>query len=410
MSKPAVYILGGYQSDFAINWSRAGLSIYDLLKASVEGALDATSIVPDEVEVAHIGNFVGELFCGQGHLGGLFSSIHPAFSSLPASRHEAAYASGGIAILAAAAEIEAQRYDVACIIGIELMRNVSGEQAACNLRAAAWIGREAQEAKFPWPYMFDRLMDVYAERYGLKHEHLAHIAQVNFSNAKRNPNAQTRQWNFQGQSFTEDDTLNPIIEGRLRKQDCGQITDGAATVMLVSERFAVAYARKHCLNIESLPIIKGWGHRTAPMLLEAKLAASRDQPYIFPHVHSTIIDAFRRAGVKDVWEMDCIETHDCFTISEYMAIDHFGLTRPGESWKAIEEGTIELDGKLPINPSGGLIGAGHPVGASGVRMVLDAYKQVTGTAGGYQVEGARNVATLNIGGSATTCVSFVVGV
>jgi len=107
--------------------------------------------------------------------------------------------------------------------------------------------------------------------------------------------------------------------------------------------------------------------------------------------------------------VDAIETHDCFTTSEYMAIDHFGLTKPGESWKAVEDGTIEMGGKLPINPSGGLIGAGHPVGATGCRQVLDAYKQVTGSAGEYQVEGAKRVATLNIGGSGTTSVCFVVG-
>jgi acetyl-CoA C-acetyltransferase len=92
-----------------------------------------------------------------------------------------------------------------------------------------------------------------------------------------------------------------------------------------------------------------------------------------------------------------------------MAIDHFGLTPPGKSWQAIEEGVIDLDGQLPINPSGGLIGAGHPVGGTGVRQVLDAYRQVTDTAGGYQVSGAKKVATLNIGGSGTTSVSFVVG-
>ncbi len=92
-----------------------------------------------------------------------------------------------------------------------------------------------------------------------------------------------------------------------------------------------------------------------------------------------------------------------------MAIDHFGLTKPGESWKAVEDGTIEMGGKMPINPSGGLIGAGHPVGATGVRQVLDAYKQVTGQAGDYQVEGARRFATLNIGGSGTTSCAFVVG-
>jgi acetyl-CoA C-acetyltransferase len=91
-----------------------------------------------------------------------------------------------------------------------------------------------------------------------------------------------------------------------------------------------------------------------------------------------------------------------------MAIDHLGLTAPGESWKAVEDGSIAMGGRCPVNPSGGLIGLGHPVGATGVRMLLDAAKQVRGDAGDYQVEGARRVQTLNIGGSATTTVSFIV--
>ena len=95
-------------------------------------------------------------------------------------------------------------------------------------------------------------------------------------------------------------------------------------------------------------------------------------------------------NVSGIEKINAIETHDCFTTSEYMAIDHFGITKPGESWKAVEEGVIELGGKLPINPSGGLIGAGHPVGCTGVRQMLDLHRQVTGTAGEYQVEGAKN--------------------
>jgi len=114
--------------------------------------------------------------------------------------------------------------------------------------------------------------------------------------------------------------------------------------------------------------------------------------------------------LADVNDVDGIETHDCFTTSEYMAVDHFGITEPGESWKAVEEGWLEIDGKHPINPSGGLIGAGHPVGATGVRQLLDGYLQVTDQAGDYQVEGAKNFQTLNIGGSGTTSVSFVLGV
>jgi acetyl-CoA C-acetyltransferase len=114
--------------------------------------------------------------------------------------------------------------------------------------------------------------------------------------------------------------------------------------------------------------------------------------------------------MKAVTSVDGLETHDCFTITEYMAIDHSGLTAPGDSWKAIEEGRIALDGDFPINASGGLIGLGHPVGATGVRMVLDCVKQVSGRAGEYQIVGAENLLTFNVGGSTTTCASLVVGV
>jgi acetyl-CoA C-acetyltransferase len=108
--------------------------------------------------------------------------------------------------------------------------------------------------------------------------------------------------------------------------------------------------------------------------------------------------------------LDGIETHDCFSATEYMAIDHFGITAPGESWKAVESGLIEPTGDLPVNPSGGLIGGGHPVGATGARMLFDASKQVRGIAGDVQVDNAKTFATLNIGGSLSTVASFVVGV
>ena len=130
-------------------------------------------------------------------------------------------------------------------------------------------------------------------------------------------------------------------------------------------------------------------------------------PYVLPHVRSAVLDALDRAHVT-LDDVDGFEVHDCFTPSEYLAIDHIGLTGPGESWKAIENSEIELGGRLPINPSGGLIGGGHPVGASGVRMLVDAAKQVSGAAGGYQVEGARTFGTLNFGGSTATTVSFIV--
>jgi acetyl-CoA C-acetyltransferase len=188
------------------------------------------------------------------------------------------------------------------------------------------------------------------------------------------------------------------------------VTDGAVAVFVASEKKAKAYAERRGIPLTNIPRIKGWGHHTARIRFEDKIVDSRNHRYVLPHVRSTITDALRRAGIADINGIDVIETHDCFTTSEYMAIDHFGITEPGKSWIAVEEGWIEIDGIHPINPSGGLIGAGHPVGATGVRQVLDGYKQVTETADSFQVEDAKNVATLNIGGSGTTSVSFVVGV
>lgn len=406
-----VYILGGAQTDFARNIEREGGGIFELFRDVAEAAFTATQIEPKEVEVAHVGNFVGELFAGQGQLGGFFGHVHPDLAGIPASRHEAACASGSIAILAAAAEIEAERYGLALVLGIELMRNVPGQKAAEYLGAAAWTGREAQEARYLWPYMFSQVAAEYEERFGLDRSHLHAISENNFANAKRNPNSQTRGWSLGPDNFSEsNDEANPPIEGSLRKSDCGQVTDGAAAIFLASREVAEAYARKRGIPMESIPRIKGWGHSTAPLLYSTKVTASRGESYIFPSVRKAMTDALTRAEMPDIYACDGVEVHDCFSITEYMAIDHFGITPPGESWRAIEDGTIALGGKLPVNPSGGLIGLGHPVGATGVRMMLDSWQQVTGNAGDYQVEGAKNMASFNVGGSATTSVSFVVGI
>jgi acetyl-CoA C-acetyltransferase len=405
-----VYILGGWQSDFSANWARQGIDFAGAFSQVVGEGLASVDLEPKDIDSGHVGNFVGELFAGQGLLGGFFGLVHPDFDGLPTARHEAACASGSVAILAASAEIEAGRYDLSCVVGLEMMRNVPGQKAAENLGSAAWAGHEFQDAKFLWPRAFSDLGEEYERRWGLNYDHLAQIAEINFANGKRNPNAQTRDWAFNDKSFTKDDQANPVVEGMIRKNDCGQVTDGAAVVFLASAKRAAKYAAKRGIALESLPQIKGWGHRSAPISYDRKLRNSEGQPYIFPQVKRAIDDARARAGVSDLAQLDAVETHDCFTTTEYMAIEHLGLTEPGKAWQAIEDGSIAMGGRLPINPSGGLIGCGHPVGATGVRMTLDAFKQVTGTADAYQVEGAKTVQTLNIGGSTTTTVSLVVGV
>jgi len=401
-----IFVLGGAQSDFARNWAREGLGIFDLMSETVRAGLAACALDASDVEVAHIGNFVGERFCDQGQLGGLFAAITPAFDGIPTSRHEAACASGSMALMAAMADIAAGRYDLACVLGVELMRNVPGHQASIHLGTAAWSGREAQDATHVWPYLFSELGCEYERRYGLHYDHLGEIARINYENARVNPNAQTRTWAFGPGAFTADDDANPVVEGMVRRNDCGQVTDGAAVIFLASRRFAERWQAARAGRAVSR--IAGWGHRTATMLFADKVARSAGSELIFPQTRRAITDAFQRAGIPDAFALDAIETHDCFAITEYMAIDHFGLTAPGQSWRAVEDGTIGKGGRLPINPSGGLIGLGHPVGATGVRMVLDAHRQVTGQAGDCQVDGASRVATLNIGGSATTTVCTVV--
>ncbi len=407
-----IYILGGSQTDFARNWSREGLEIFDMFSETLVAAVANAGIEPAQIEVGHVGNFVAELFARQGLMGGFFGMVYPELASLPTSRHEAACASGSMAILSAMRDIEAGHYDVACVLGLELMRNVNGQTGAEYLGAAAWQGHEARpgDCQFPWPHMFDRLTGEYDRRYGIDADHLNRIAEINFGNAKRNPLAQTRDWQFAAGAFSCSDELNPVIEGRVRKKDCGQITDGAACIILAGERAARAQAEKRGQRLADLPRIKGWGHRSAPILLDRKLQLSADAPLVFPHAAACLTEAAQRAGFARVAELDGLETHDCFTMTEYMAIDHAGLTPPGQSWQAIEDGRITPDGRFPINPSGGLIGLGHPVGATGVRMVLDCARQVSGTAGDYQLRKAENMITFNVGGSTTTCASFVVGI
>jgi acetyl-CoA C-acetyltransferase len=409
MSTP-VYILGGHQTDFAKAWSRHGQDLSHMVDEATRGALADARVDAAQVQSIHVGNAFGEIQRRQAHLGSMVAQVVPELWGVPAMRHEGACASASLAVLAAMAEIEAGRYDCVLVVGAEELKNLPGDESSANQNAAAWQGHEDIDCRFMWPAAFGLVAQEYERRHGLDRRFLNRISEINYGNARRNPNAQTRKWQFEPGAFSDDDALNPLIEPGTRRQDCGQITDGAAALLLAGPRFAAAHAARTGLRLEQLPRILGWGHHNAPLRLKDKLAYSAGAEFVFPHVRQTIVDAFGRAGLAGADALDGIETHDCFTATEYMAIDHFGLTPPGQSWRAVEDGTIEFGGRLPVNPSGGLIGGGHPVGATGARMLLDAARQVCGSAGDYQVPGAKTFATLNIGGSCATVCSFVVGV
>ena len=413
--KNKVYILGGAQTDFERNWTKEGKTMIALLKEVIVDGLAGAGLSFDDIcelnkenrVACFVGNFIAEKYTEQGHLGAFLTEVDPAFYGVPSARYEAACASGSAAIDAAQTKIQTGDYDVAVVLGWELMKTVDSKAGGDFLGRAAFYDKESKGIDLPFPKLFGRLADETIKRYALDEtrymDALAQIAVNNYANAKRNPLAQTRKWFMSiEQAKLRGTETNPYIGGRLAVSDCSQVTDGAAVVVLASERFI---NERH---IKDKPIIKGYGHRVAPMLFDKKMQESQDLPYILPWTRQAVLDAYRRSKLSPE-DIDVFETHDCFTSSEYAAISAFGLTEPGREYEAVESGLIAFDGKKPINPSGGLIGCGHPVGASGVRMFLDLCKQVTDSAGGYQVKDVRNAMMLNIGGSATTNYVFVVG-
>ena len=401
-----VRILGGYQTDFARNWMREGCGIADVMSEVIRGALEQASVDASEVGSIHVGNAAGELFASQGHLGALALEADPALRGLPTARHEAACASGGVSIMAAWAEIEAGRCDVALVVGVEQMKTVSPAKGSEYLGTAAWYEREAKGVEFPFPKLFGRLGAEYMRRFEIPPDeyagHQVYLSDLMFRNARNNPRAQTRSWDLGAATEKLDFRISPEITVR----DCSQITDGAAAIVLASE----GYAASRRASGSALPALMGWGHTTAQISIEDKLAESAGEEYVLPHARRAVTDAMERARIGGPDELTSLEFHDCFTTTAYSAVDLVGLTAPGDNARAIDEGWLEMDGRLPLNPSGGLIGTGHPVGATGVRQVLDAARQASGSAGDYQVARKGPALAVNIGGSGTTTVATVVGV
>lgn len=409
------YILGGAQTDFERNWTKEGKNVVALLKEAMKDGLQDVGLTYEDIielnksnQVAcFVGNFIAEQYVNQGHLGALLTEVNPAFYGVPSARYEAACASSSVALDAGITKISNGDYDVAIVAGWELMKTVDSKTGGDFLGYAAYYEKEGKGIDFPFPKLFGKLADEILGKYDVDEQcfmnALARISVINYANGKRNPNAQTRKW-FMDQMQAESRGIdtNPCVGGRLAVSDCSQVTDGAAVVVLASEKFI----KEH--GIKNAPVVKGYGHRTAPMVFDKKMSDAKESEYILPWTRQAVLDAYRRSGLT-VDDIDFFETHDCFTSSEYAAISAFGITEPGKEYEAVEQGVIAFDGNKPINPSGGLIGCGHPVGASGARMFLDLYKQVSGKAGTYQVKKADNGMMLNIGGSATTNYVFIVG-
>lgn len=379
-----VHVLGGAQTDFERNWTKEGKNLVAMLKEVVNDGFEATNFTFDELKRLNndnrvecfVGNFIAEQYLNQGHLGAFLTEVNEAFYGVPSARYEAACASSSVALEAAMTKINAGDIDVAIVVGFEMMKTVDSKIGGDILGKAAYYEKEGKGIELPFPKLFGRLVDAYLEKYPQLNkkrylDSLARISVINYENAKRNKNAQTRKWYMDFEQASNRGTeTNPLVGGKLAVSDCSQVTDGAVLIILASEK----YIKEK--NIDSNIVIKGYGHRTAPLLFDKKIEDNKGSAYVLPWTRQAVLDAYKRSGLT-VDDIDVFETHDCFTSSEYAAISAFGLTEPGKEYEAIDSGLISFNGNKPINPSGGLIGCGHPVGATGTRMFLDLYKQVT---------------------------------
>ncbi|MFN4241640.1 MAG: thiolase C-terminal domain-containing protein [Tepidisphaerales bacterium] len=401
----AVFVLGAARTDFARNLLKEGKSLRDVIVEAGSAAIAASGLSPADVQSGVVGNFAAGLFTRQLHLGAMLTAIDPALRGVPTVHVEAACASGAAAVLTGVHQILAHAADVVLVVGAEQQKTMPVADGAEVLAAAGDARLERERYGTP---LFPRLFAEIARRYTARHGDIARamatIAAKNLAHARRNPLAQTRgRPPLSVQAAMTSGEHNPEIAPPLCLADCSQVTDGAAAVVLGSEQVARRLGR---------PAVRllGYGHTTDRLGLDEK-----DVP-AFPAARAAVERAYAMASVGPQ-ELKAAEVHDCFSITELIAYELLGLAAPGQGKRLAESGATasrevrqELglsgpqggDPEVLVNAGGGLIGDGHPVGATGVRQVADAYRLLTG---GTVLPGP--VVTFNMGGTLTTSVAMV---
>ena len=301
----------------------------------------------------------------------------------PAVRFENACATGSAALYGALDFLEAGRGQVAVVLGAEKMTATPTAQVGDILLGASYVAEEAAvEGGFAG--LFGQIAQSYFQRYGDQSEALAMIAAKNHRNGMANPYAHMRK-DFGVDFCNTPSEKNPRVAGPLRRTDCSLISDGAAVLVLAAPEAAAGGPR-------------AVGFR-ARVQANDILAMSRRDVLAFEGARRAWAGALGQAGMT-LDDLALVETHDCFTIAELLEYEAMGLTAPGEGARAIREGTVARDGRLPVNPSGGLKSKGHPIGATGVSMHVMAAMQVAGEAGDMQIPGATTAGVFNMGGVA----------
>lgn len=377
-----VAIIGVSQTKFGELWDK---SFRDLIVEAGIKAIEDANVEGDELGAMYVGNMSAGLFVQQEHIASLIAD-HSGLAPIPCARVEAACASGGLALRNGIMAVASGYHDMVISAGVEKMTDVVDPTPA--IATASDQEWEAQQG-VTFPSLYAMMARRHMYEYGTTREQLAMVSVINHKNGAKNPLAQFPM------EISVDAVLNSsIVADPLRLLDCSPVSDGAAAVILCPAEDAKKYT--------DTPIyVKASAQASGTIALHDR----KNLTTIDSTVHASR-NAYKMAGLgpKDI---DLVEVHDCFSINGLLAVEDLGFVEKGKGGIAIEEGMTELDGQIPVNPSGGLKARGHPLGATGIAQAAEIVWQLRGEAGKRQVDGAQIGMTHNIGGTGGTAAVHI---
>ncbi len=381
-----VAIIGVGMQKWGELWEK---SFRDLFVEAALNALADTKV--DKLDSMYVGCMTGGLFVGQEHIGSIMAD-YLGQKGLPATRVESACASGGLALRCGFIEVASGMSDLVLVGGVEKMTDVSGDGATYALATAADQEYEVfNGATFPGLYAL--MARAYMEQYGATRDQLSAVAVKNHDNGLNNPNAQ-----YQMKIDIKTVNESVMVADPLRILDCSPITDGAAAMILCPLDRVKEFSNKPAIKIIGCGMatdsIALHDRRSLTSLDAVKMSAER---------------AYKMAG-KTVNDINVTEVHDCFTIAEIIVSEALGMFPCGKGAAAAAAGETRIEGKFPINASGGLKSKGHPVGATGIAQAIEIVHQLRGDAGKRQVKNAKVGMTQNMGGSGGSSVVHIMEV
>ncbi len=412
-----VYILGGAHTPFIgkfrpdFIWkghpdfgSRQNPTLEDHLRRAAREAMTAAAVEARHVERGFVGNFAGECFSKQGHLGAVLAGAHPDLRRKPHVRLEGACASGGLA-LAAAVDAIGAGCDLALVVGAEVQTTVDAKEGADFLARAAAYSLQRSMDPFTFPCLFARRVRAYREAHGASPEEIAAVVLKAHKNAAKNPLAHLHAV---GGSMTLEKAITPTLKNPqflengdyrayLTVADCSPVSDGASAVVLASEPGLRRLGRRLSDVVEIVAM------GVAVDAIEAPAAPGFD----LLKLSTTAVAAAEAYAAASVGpeEIRIAEVHDCFSIAEVLMMEALGFAATGQGARLVASGATAIGGRLPVNTGGGLIGFGHPVGATGVKQALEIFRQMLGRSGDYQVRPAPVLGlSANMGGDDRTAV------